>query len=241
VTLDSLALTVAVAVGLILMIGVAAWWLLIATEGVYLGRRIVIGLYDLYAPRYDAIKNYQPQWEASALAVPLLEKLADVRAPLVLDVATGTARLPLTLFAQPEFDGKIIALDASLRMLKVGAEKVRAVARPDCYLFIHQNAEQLPFATHTFDCVTFLEALEFVSDSRAALRECVRVLKPGGVLLVTRRRRFALMPGRVPSARRMFAKLTALGLTDLKEVMWQVDYEQVWARKPLRAAFPDRV
>ncbi len=239
-TLDTFALTIGLVVGLIAIIGVVVWWLLIATEGVYLGRRVVIGLYDLYASRYDAIKNYQPQWETSALAVPLLEKLEGIREPLVLDVATGTARLPLTLFAQPQFDGKIIALDASLRMLKVGAEKVRAVTRPDCYVFIQQNAEQLPFAPETFDCITFLEALEFVSDPHTALRECVRVLKPGGVLLVTRRKGLALMPGRVPSAQRMFAELTALGLTDLKREVWQVDYEQVWARKPLRAASPDR-
>ncbi|MBZ0308871.1 MAG: hypothetical protein K8I82_22580, partial [Anaerolineae bacterium] len=58
------------AVGLLLG-GVLLWWLLITTEGVYLGRRVVILLYDLYASRYEHTKGYDPLYEARFLAWPI--------------------------------------------------------------------------------------------------------------------------------------------------------------------------
>jgi len=73
------------------------WWLLIESEGVYLGRRVVIWLYDLYAGRYDDIKHFRQDYDHLFLAQPLMQRIAPNRAPLVLDVASGTARLPLAL------------------------------------------------------------------------------------------------------------------------------------------------
>ena len=98
------------------------YWLLVLTEGVYLGRRTVIWLYDVYARRYDNIKQYDPETETYFLALPVLQRLVAVRAPLVLDVATGTGRLPLALLEQPMFQGRIVALDLSRKMLSVAAE-----------------------------------------------------------------------------------------------------------------------
>ena len=64
-------LTYAVSALLALALLWLAWWLIIASEGVYLGRRAVIWLYDLYAIRYDAIKRVQPLYERALLAQPL--------------------------------------------------------------------------------------------------------------------------------------------------------------------------
>ncbi len=52
--------------------GLFVWWLLITTEGVYLGRRVVIWLYDVYARRYDRIKQYDAGWEAATLVAARL-------------------------------------------------------------------------------------------------------------------------------------------------------------------------
>src|SRR5258707_13553606 len=120
---------IAIALAVIALIfgGICLWWLLITTEGVYLGRGVVVWLYDVYARRYDRIKQYNPAWESATLGRPLLRALLDIPAPLVLDVATGTARLPLAIFGQPAFNGYVIGLDYSRRMLHVAAEKVAPI------------------------------------------------------------------------------------------------------------------
>ena len=112
-----------------LAVGAVLWYLLVTTEGVYLGRRVVIWLYDVYARRYDRIKNFDAEWETIMLARPILNALRTVERPLLLDVATGTARLPLTLVGEDDFRGHVVGLDYSRQMLRVAAEKLSASGR----------------------------------------------------------------------------------------------------------------
>jgi ubiquinone/menaquinone biosynthesis C-methylase UbiE len=176
-----------VAVGItgLVLAAAALWWLLISTEGVYLGRRVVIGLYDLYARRYDRIKQYDPDHERTFLARPILDHIPHVRAPLVLDVATGTGRLPLVLLEQPTFQGRIVALDLSRKMLTIAATRLKGY--DSRVSLMHHPAESLPFPDDTFDLVTCIEALEFMAHPLAVLRELVRVLRPDGLLVITNR------------------------------------------------------
>jgi ubiquinone/menaquinone biosynthesis C-methylase UbiE len=218
-----------------LAIGVALWYLLVTTEGVYLGRRVVIWLYDVYARRYDRIKNFDAEWEALMLARPIMNSLRGVDCPLILDVATGTARLPLTLLAEDDFTGRIVGLDYSRRMLRVAAEKLAAAARPGLVDLIYQPAETLPFPDATFDAVACLEALEFTPDRDAVLAELVRVLRPGGLLLLSNRKGTGarLMPGKTQPGKALVEKLQSqYGLIDVSLDIWQVEYEQVWAFQP---------
>ena len=68
-------LIVLIAVGIVAVLGGLLWWLLIYTEGVYLGQQVVIWLYDLYANRYDRIKEFQPEYEYALLADPIMAML----------------------------------------------------------------------------------------------------------------------------------------------------------------------
>lgn len=218
---------------LVLGAAVLLWWLLIKTEGVYLGRGMVIWLYDVYARRYDAIKQYESYGEDLYLARPILKRLAPVSAPLVLDVATGTGRLPLALLEQSGFQGRVIGVDLSRRMLTVAAEKLAPYG--DRAAFMHRRAEALPFPDNTFDLVTCLEALEFMMNPRGVLRELARVLRPGGLLVLTNRqgRDAKLMPGKTfshPELQRILGD--EIGLSHVYIQPWQVDYRLVWALKP---------
>ena len=209
---------------------IVLWWLLVITEGVYLGRGVVIALYDLYARRYDAIKQYDPENESRYLARPILESLP-TRAPLVLDVATGTGRLPLALLAEPNFQGRIVALDLSRRMLAVAAEKLAPYG--ERVTLLHHTAERLPFSDGAFDLVTCLEALEFMPRPRPVLAELVRVLRAGGLLLLTNRqgRDAHLMPGHAWADAKLERHLRALGMVYVAIRPWQLDYSLVWALK----------
>lgn len=207
-------------------------WLIIRTEGVFLGRRVVVWLYDLTAERYDGIKQFDPDTESAFVTWPLRRRLKGWPAPLVLDVGTGTGRLPYFLLNEPDFHGRLIGLDASARML--AQARVKLAPFGDRAMLVRQSAQELPFGDDSFAAVTCLETLEFLPDDAAALAEMVRVLRPGGVLLLTRRQGpdapFFLGRTRGPDEFRTL--LSSLGLTDIDLRPWQVEYELAWAVKP---------
>jgi ubiquinone/menaquinone biosynthesis C-methylase UbiE len=95
------------------------------------------------------------------------------------------------------------------------------------------SADPLPFADNHFAGVTCLEALEFFADAVGALKEMVRVLQPGGWLLITNRVGWEarLMPGHTWSRAELISLLRQISLTDISVRPWQVYYDLVWARK----------
>ncbi|HFE66114.1 MAG TPA: class I SAM-dependent methyltransferase [Chloroflexi bacterium] len=212
--------------------GLFLYWLLVITEGVYLGRRAVVWLYDLTADKYDGIKEFAPEMESFFVVRPLRHRLRHILAPLILDVATGTGRVPWFLLEDPLFNGRVIGLDASGKMLRLAAEKLKPYGRRAA--FVQQTADRLPFADNTFHAVACLESLEFFPSDVAALQEMARVLQPGGVLLVTRRRgrEAKLFPGRYRNVPQFEALLRDIGLVDVHTLPWQEDYDQVFGQKP---------
>jgi ubiquinone/menaquinone biosynthesis C-methylase UbiE len=214
----------------IVLVSLLIWWLIFASEGVYLGPRMVRWLYDIYATRYDNIKQNDPEQDHMYLAHPLMMRL-EQNDPFVLDVATGTARLPLTLCSHSGFEGYIIGVDASEGMLKVGEQNILEAGCEDVVTLMHRSAEKLPFANAAFDVVTCLEALEFMPDPAAQLAEMCRVLRPGGVLLTTQRVRTRLYPGRVWDQAIFRHHLESNGVEQIMFIEWQYDYTLVWGRK----------
>ena len=212
-------------------VGFLVWWLIIETEGVYLGKRVVIALYDLYASRYDRIKQFDEEADLTLISQPIMAGIHPVTNPLILDVATGTGRLPLIMARNGGFDGRVIGLDASRRMLNVARRKVAAERFGAYITLMRHDAQKLPFADDSFDVVTCLEALEFLPDARAALREMGRVLRPAGLLLTTIRIDTRWMPNRTWSEARMRRELESLDMRNIHIAIWQEDYSQVWAWK----------
>jgi len=221
------------------LIALFLYWQLVLAEGAYFGKGVVAWLYNLAARRYNHIKQYAAEDDARFLGEPLTLSVQGVPQPIVLDVATGTSRLPLALCRQSLFHGQIIALDNARRMLHEATQYARAYR--DRVTWVWQHAVPLPFEDSTFDLVTCLEALEFMPNTPAALGEFIRVLKPGGLLLVTNRtgsgRR--LMPGRTYRHEQFEALLQSLQQTDITTQIWQYDYDLVWSIKPGISALDD--
>lgn len=224
---------------IVLIIIALLWWLLVITEGVYLGRGVVIWLYDLYAKRYDNIKEFEPVEEAAYLSRPLIKAFANHPEPLILDVATGTGRLPMAFFAESHFKGQIVGIDLSRKMLAIAAQKLATPLATGRLQLLCTPAEKLPFPDETFDLVTCLEALEFMTSPQAVLAEMIRVARPGAIFLFTNRQdkeRF-LFPGKtMPHARFITMLEQEFGLLGIKmEPEWTDVYALIWAHKSGRS------
>jgi ubiquinone/menaquinone biosynthesis C-methylase UbiE len=215
----------------VLLIAVFLYWQLIIAEGAYMGRRIVALLYDWSAHVYDRIKHFDVGYEQWFLARPLTSALFSFPNPLILDVATGTARLPRTLFQEVGFRGRIIGLDLSRKMLEQAVVKTATWSNRIDYLW--DDASRLPFPDETFEAVSCLEALEFMPDPEEVLTEMIRVLRPGGILLTTNRigRDARLLPGRTYGQADFKELLQTLSLEMVQIRPWQEDYDLVWALK----------
>ncbi len=96
----------------------------------------------------------------------------------VLDVACGTGVLTHAVAEQVGTTGNVIGLDINEGMLAVAAQKAPDIEwRPG-------PAEALPFPDNHFDAVVSQFGLMFFEDQPAALREMLRVLRPGGHMAV---------------------------------------------------------
>jgi len=96
----------------------------------------------------------------------------------VLDVACGTGVLARAMVERVSPTGSVVGLDVNEGMLDVARRTAPQIE------WRQGVAEELPFADNSFDAVGSQFALMFFNDRRAALREMMRVLKPGGRMAI---------------------------------------------------------
>jgi demethylmenaquinone methyltransferase / 2-methoxy-6-polyprenyl-1,4-benzoquinol methylase len=103
----------------------------------------------------------------------------------LLDIATGTGEVILGIVSQRP-DIHVVGIDASEGMLKVAREKIKKKA----FLFQGNielklaNALSIPYPDNTFHTVTVCWGMRNIRPHSAALREILRVLKPGGNVVI---------------------------------------------------------
>jgi demethylmenaquinone methyltransferase/2-methoxy-6-polyprenyl-1,4-benzoquinol methylase len=102
----------------------------------------------------------------------------------VLDIAGGTGDLAARFAELVGPEGRVVLADINDSMLQVGRDKLLDTGRLGNIEFVQADAQSLPFPDDSFDCVTIAFGLRNVTDINSALRSMLRVLKPGGRLLV---------------------------------------------------------
>ena len=133
----------------------------------------VAGAYDVFAKIWDGY--------VAAPALHYFKELIRLRikpGALVLDAGAGTGLRTQALLQNSE-PARVVALDASRQMLSAAAGKIHDAR----VIFQEGDLTRLPFAPDTFDAVICTWAIETLEYPREAVREFVRVIRPGGVVL----------------------------------------------------------
>lgn len=110
------------------------------------------------------------------------DELGSVKGLNILEVACGRGGFVCELSGR---GARIIGCDFSGSALQIGKQRLRKVSTRNAARFVQGDAQNLPFANATFDCVVSCETIEHLPDQRSALREMWRVARPGGRLFLT--------------------------------------------------------
>jgi ubiquinone/menaquinone biosynthesis C-methylase UbiE len=152
----------------------------------------------------------------------------------VLDVATGTGRVPLLIAQGPGLAAEIVGLDLTPQMLDQARAKQLAACPQAAIRWQLGEAGRLAWPDASFDLVSCLESLEYFPQPQRALAEMARVLRPGGTLVISKWPDgwARALPGRALTSAALARRLATLGLGEIMIKPWQPgNYELVTARK----------
>jgi SAM-dependent methyltransferase len=192
------------------------------------------GFFDHHAATWDA--DRYPEEDARLARVVSLAEVQWGQA--VLDAGTGTGVLIPHLLRAVGPTGRIVAVDLSSEMLEVAREK----GFPSSVTFLETDVHRLPLPDADFARVICNAALPHFEDRAQSIREMLRVLRAGGILVIShpigrdavnRLHRDAGGPvqeDRVPPPEAMTALLREAGLTEV----WVVDEPQFFLARGLK-------
>ncbi len=146
-------------------------------------KKQVAEMFDNIAHKYDFLNhilsmNIDKIWRRKSIKF-----LAKSQPKVVLDVATGTGDFAIEIYKRlkPE---KIIGIDISTGMLKVGEGKVKKKQLSHIIEFLEGDSEDIQFPENHFDAVTVAFGVRNFENLQKGISEMYRVLKPGGELVV---------------------------------------------------------
>jgi demethylmenaquinone methyltransferase/2-methoxy-6-polyprenyl-1,4-benzoquinol methylase len=147
-------------------------------------QRRVAGVFHSVAARYDLMNDLMSGgihriWKRFTI------EMSGVRpGNRVLDIAGGTGDLAAKFSRIVGNEGLVVLADINSSMLQVGRDKLTDSGIAGNITYTQANAESLPFPDNYFDCITIAFGLRNVTHKDKALSSMLRVLKPGGRLLV---------------------------------------------------------
>ncbi|MCJ8011089.1 demethylmenaquinone methyltransferase [Paenibacillus sp. KQZ6P-2] len=142
----------------------------------------VHSVFESIAPKYDIMNDILSFRRHKAWRKFTMKKMAMKPGDTAVDLCCGTCDWTLSM-AETSGTGKIVGLDFSPNMLKVGEKKVRAKHLENQISLVQGNAMELPFEDNYFDYATIGFGLRNVPDLEKVLQEMKRVVKPGGMVV----------------------------------------------------------
>lgn len=140
-------------------------------------------LFDNIAPTYDALNHtlsfgFDRAWRRKAMRT-----LASYSPQSILDVATGTGDFALAAARKFKLR-RVMAVDISEGMMRVGREKAVREGLHDVVHFQKEDCNHLSFSDESFDAVTVTFGVRNFENLDACLCELLRVLRKGGHLVL---------------------------------------------------------
>ena len=141
-------------------------------------------MFDAIAGRYDLLNHLlsggiDRQWRKRAI-----RSLALTGRERVLDLCTGTADLALAATHARPPAARVVGVDFSGAMLRIGLDKIRRERMAGRISLVRGDAMRIPAANGAIDAITIAFGIRNVENTAAACAEMHRVLKPGGRLAI---------------------------------------------------------
>ncbi|MDX9871296.1 MAG: ubiquinone/menaquinone biosynthesis methyltransferase [Clostridia bacterium] len=150
-------------------------------------REFIKQIFTEIAPFYDRVNALMSFGLVGRWRYCVLQKCNIKPGSRILDVCTGTGEMAYLLARAAGLEGQVIGLDNCPEMLETARQKAGLVppssgteGQVPCPSFMEGDAQNLPFPTGMFDCVTTVLALRNLSDLAAALQEMARVCAANG-------------------------------------------------------------
>lgn len=139
-------------------------------------------MFDNISGNYDGLNRVisfgtDVKWRKKVIAL-----VAAQNPKSILDIATGTGDLAIQM--APIKAERIVGLDLSEGMLKVGRKKIAAKDLDNRVEMIQGDSEALPFEDNSFDAITVAFGVRNFENLEKGLSEILRVLKKGGIFVI---------------------------------------------------------
>ena len=142
----------------------------------------VASMFNNISAKYDFLNHFLSLGIDKLWRKRAVRELKSLKPKRILDIATGTGDFALeALKINPQ---NVIGVDISEGMLKVGMEKMKAKQVDHIISLRLGDSENLPFDTNTFDAITVGFGVRNFENLKKGLAEMIRVLKPGGKVVV---------------------------------------------------------
>ena len=146
--------------------------------------KLVNSVFDKVYKKYDFMNDIMSLgvhrlWKRKAVHLCAIRKNFHV-----LDLAGGTGDVARLIHDQLGDDGRVTLCDINADMLQQGRNRFIDKGIIKGIDYVQGNAEALPFADNSFDCMTIAFGLRNVTDKEAALRSMYDKLKYGSQLVI---------------------------------------------------------
>ena len=146
--------------------------------------RRVRGVFDSVAGKYDVMNDLMSVGLHRLWKHFTIEQAGVKKGQSVLDLAGGTGDLAGKFAGKVGSAGHVVLADINHAMLSEGRRRLTDKGIAGNLSIVQVDAENLPFADNSFDCITIAFGLRNVTEKDAALRSMLATLKPGGKALI---------------------------------------------------------
>ena len=145
---------------------------------------LVKDVFDSVASRYDIMNDLMSGGLHRLWKRHTVNQAAARPGDVILDLAGGTGDLARAFAKKVGAEGHVVLADINAAMLRQGRTRLVDAGVAGNLSIAQVDAQNLPFADSTFNCITMAFGLRNVTDKDAALRSMFRTLRPGGKAMI---------------------------------------------------------